>query len=809
MSQAGKFRPNGSVNTSNNNDKISMPSSASLSSSSPVTGVKNNNINSKKDTTALNGTSLTQGSEVSAGAGTPRPESLITLDVLLPSGQHTDITVDWSTPMLDLLVSLAGKCRVNPTGLSLQLLDPDTRLPLTYKPNQTIGSLGGREVRLVPRDESSNKTKSKGDRKQEKPFEITHRFTMNLPRGQKTVVRVSPLITLGQLMTTVCEDKSLDLRRHVLQIPGQPGIKVDLGSTIQELGLNELNLVAVGLQDPRSHMVSMPDLSKPPPSSTAPPSYMPMAGEFKKKRGFLSFLSKNKDKKYRTQNMETSSTTSHMARNPYPPTSRQATTPPAERREFSEAPHRPHHPESRPKTMFVTAAPQQAAIGDEHSKHPTQHQLQQQDQTVDITAGTAKKKRRAPAPPGPSSTLSLPSIPSMVPPEEISQAVNGGHSVSVSPPHKEQQQTSRAELLSRLHSRNSSDSSGYHELTLSGAESPEAPGHLEHHTQQQAVAKLKSSIDTTSIESGQDGSGANGDSGIHDLSPTRVSPIEEVIEKPNQTGTSVETSMSIAKKSVTATASGGVGGKKKRKAPAPPVSAPSLQPLISSEMANLAFSSENQTTSETANSEMKPDGAAERTLSRDAAEEIYEETSPQEASTPRQSDNDELDTHSEKQDFAIQDNTQGYAIVNDLRAIADSHDNYDLLNADKHSDDEDAAEINTAFDIDAILEGVVFDEEPKPMELQVVGSSNHEMVMEETGSIISETVEQVESDRHERPCAFIPPPPPDEPPPPEVEPVQHIIGLTRKEPVLVDKGTGVNEDNTSLAPSSAKSSPGA
>ena len=68
----------------------------------------------------------------------------------------------------------------------------------------------------------------------------------------------------------------------------------------------------------------------------------------------------------------------------------------------------------------------------------------------------------------------------------------------------------------------------------------------------------------------------------------------------------------------------------------------------------------------------------------------------------------------------------------------------------------------------------------------------------------------MEISKNERPCAFIPPPPPDEPPPPEVEPVEDIVALTRKpDPVLVDKGTGVSEDNASLAPSSAKSSPGA
>jgi hypothetical protein len=70
-----------------------------------------------------------------------------------------------------------------------------------------------------------------------------------------------------------------------------------------------------------------------------------------------------------------------------------------------------------------------------------------------------------------------------------------------------------AQGLSRLHSRNSSDSSGYHEaeVTLSGAESPEAapraslPGGT--------TATFKTSIDTTSIDSGDH---PNGDSGIQE-----------------------------------------------------------------------------------------------------------------------------------------------------------------------------------------------------------------------------------------------------------------------------------------------------
>lgn len=65
------------------------------------------------------------------------------------------------------------------------------------------------------------------------------------------------------------------------------------------------------------------------------------------------------------------------------------------------------------------------------------------------------------------------------------------------------------QLAQKLHSRNSSDSSGYHELTLSGAESPDA-GRIDEN--------IQIIMDTTSIDSGEQ---MNGDSGIRDTSPPR------------------------------------------------------------------------------------------------------------------------------------------------------------------------------------------------------------------------------------------------------------------------------------------------
>ncbi|BFY96961.1 hypothetical protein BsWGS_00001 [Bradybaena similaris] len=129
-----------------------------------------------------------------------------------------------------------------------------------------------------------------------------------------------------------------------------------------------------------------------------------------------------------------------------------------------------------------------------------------------------------------------------------------------------QQQVTRLDMLSYIHSRNSSDSSGYHELTLSGCESPEAT-HVSH-------TNYKTSIDTTSVDSSDN---ANGDSAILE-SPVRVSPIVELPEKSDTDLMSGLTIISIDS----------LPPRKTRKAPAPPrvqsspaqVPAESLAPIV-------------------------------------------------------------------------------------------------------------------------------------------------------------------------------------------------------------------------------------
>lgn len=74
----------------------------------------------------------------------------------------------------------------------------------------------------------------------------------------------------------------------------------------------------------------------------------------------------------------------------------------------------------------------------------------------------------------------------------------------------------RTENVSKFHSRNSSDSSGYHDLTYSGAESPDGPRIEENF-------EVNLNIETASLDSGGH---LNGDSGIRDISPSSSRRIE-------------------------------------------------------------------------------------------------------------------------------------------------------------------------------------------------------------------------------------------------------------------------------------------
>ena len=102
--------------------------------------------------------------------------------------------------------------------------------------------------------------------------------------------------------------------------------------------------------------------------------------------------------------------------------------------------------------------------------------------------------------------------------------------------------------IKRFHSRNSSDSSGYHELTLSGADSPDGA----------KLGNLQTALDNTSINSADH---FNGDSGIRDMSPVRSRGQNKGNGKPGSRDSSLDIDKSDGPM---------LAGKKKKRAPLPP-----------------------------------------------------------------------------------------------------------------------------------------------------------------------------------------------------------------------------------------------
>lgn len=121
---------------------------------------------------------------------------------------------------------------------------------------------------------------------------------------------------------------------------------------------------------------------------------------------------------------------------------------------------------------------------------------------------------------------------------------------------------SNPQLAQKFHSRNSSDSSGYHELTLSGAESPDTA---------KIEENLELNLNNDVVASQRDGNKNSGDSGVQDMvSPRRkVRPAIDNLE----TGSSQTLPLDkVAKKDTSRTKSleRPVGAKKKKAPPPPP-----------------------------------------------------------------------------------------------------------------------------------------------------------------------------------------------------------------------------------------------
>ncbi|XP_078321244.1 uncharacterized protein LOC144621573 isoform X9 [Crassostrea virginica] len=504
-------------------------------------------------------------------------EESVDVVVYLPDGKSKQVAVNSNIPMMDLLVNLAAGSRLNPGGHTLQVLNEETGKLKEYKANQTIGSLCTRRedhkfnyvtVQIVPKKDSKKYT---GNNRNAQPFEMTKRFTVNLPGGQKKVLRISPQSTLEQVLTQLSQERQVDSSRVLFQLPSNPQQKLSPQTRISELPTSEVNLISANVM--LDGAKSMPDLSVGRSQSLKnenPTPYMPLAGEGKKKKGFFSFL--KKEKKF-TVSMQAD--LNHAGKSHSSSSSRkEGGSPPIARRKVEGT--------ERPKSMYVTSTPE--------VNGPRPMGASSSEMDIRVNSGPSVQVKSAPA------LNSVKEIPSAGPP------VKSGKKKRAPPPPSqakaspntnvvtaeitvESKQTtpvqaesripeiapSNPQLAQKFHSRNSSDSSGYHELTLSGAESPDTA---------KIEENLELNLNNDVVASQRDGNKNSGDSGVQDMvSPRRkVRPTIDNLE----TGSSQTLPLDkVAKKDTSRTKSleRPVGAKKKKAPPPPPGQAPPPEPL--------------------------------------------------------------------------------------------------------------------------------------------------------------------------------------------------------------------------------------
>ncbi|XP_041117885.1 cordon-bleu protein-like 1 isoform X2 [Polyodon spathula] len=163
----------------------------------------------------------------------------ITLTVVLPGGAEKSATVHGSKPMMDLLVVLCGKYRLNPSSHTIELLSAN-RNQIKFKPNALIGELEAEKVILKP--------KGMNEKKKSAPVvpEATVRLVINYKKTQKTILRVSPQVPLQQLIPAVSEKCEFDPKHIVLLKEERSREGLDLTKSLNDLGLREVYALDTG-----------------------------------------------------------------------------------------------------------------------------------------------------------------------------------------------------------------------------------------------------------------------------------------------------------------------------------------------------------------------------------------------------------------------------------------------------------------------------------------------------------------------------------------------------------------------------------
>ncbi|KAJ8871045.1 hypothetical protein PR048_027349 [Dryococelus australis] len=103
------------------------------------------------------------------------------LQVVLPSGKSVKMSVERSTPMMDLLVQVTTANKIAPGSHVLQALGERGVLP--YKPSTPIGTLDTWTIQVIPKSRLGSASSKKAPLKpsNQQPFEQTFRLQVSTP----------------------------------------------------------------------------------------------------------------------------------------------------------------------------------------------------------------------------------------------------------------------------------------------------------------------------------------------------------------------------------------------------------------------------------------------------------------------------------------------------------------------------------------------------------------------------------------------------------------------------------------------------
>ncbi|XP_030606181.1 protein cordon-bleu isoform X3 [Archocentrus centrarchus] len=159
----------------------------------------------------------------------------VDLQLTLPQGNQIYVTEDGSKALMDLLVELCSRYRLNPALHTLEVLSPEGH-SLGFKPNALLGSLNVACVLIKDKVLEEKVARRPAPKVPEK----TVRLMVNYHGNQKAVVRVNPLVPLQALIPVICDKCEFDPARVLLLKDSVSHHELPLDKSLTELGLKDL-----------------------------------------------------------------------------------------------------------------------------------------------------------------------------------------------------------------------------------------------------------------------------------------------------------------------------------------------------------------------------------------------------------------------------------------------------------------------------------------------------------------------------------------------------------------------------------------